>query len=64
MGSVLLTAVINGAALYFSELSLRSSNTAASTLYLKHGFDSVRGDAAATHRLDLSPEAVKFSVTL
>jgi GNAT superfamily N-acetyltransferase len=61
VGSALLTAVINGAALYFSELRLRSSSTAASRLYLKHGFDLMRGDAYATHRLDLSPEAVKLS---
>jgi ribosomal protein S18 acetylase RimI-like enzyme len=64
VGSALLTFVINGAALYFSELRLRSSNTAASRLYLKHGFELVRGDAYATHRLDLSPEAVKLCATL
>jgi GNAT superfamily N-acetyltransferase len=64
VGSALMTAVINGAARYFSQLRLRSSSTAASRLYPKHGFDLVRDDAYATHRLVLSPEAVRLSATL
>jgi GNAT superfamily N-acetyltransferase len=64
VGSRLLATVLNGAGVYFSELRLRTTNPVAARLFLKHGFHPVAGDANATHRLDLRPEAVNLSPTL
>ena len=64
VGSRLLATVLNGAGLHFSELRLRTANPAAARLFLKHGIHPVAGDANATHRLDLRPEAVTLSTTL
>jgi GNAT superfamily N-acetyltransferase len=58
VASRLLATVLNDAGLYFSELRLRTTNPAAARLFLKHGFHPVAGDANATHRLNLRPEAI------